>query len=274
LSVVLAAALLCFLPVDSYADYAFDFIRFEHRVYETPADNHDRLAFSVIDTATGLAPTENVYADGYVRLGTDDVPGVGSLSIYEYKQRTYDASTGTWTDQQRNDLYYRYKFDDPLAVDTYDLQVEFTNGQVENLQLAYPGYTDLPFVSAASFEFALTAGGDLLWNWELPDNLPADLKLQAYLGSWEDARDIYLLMPATFDSVVVPKEYLDFVGYENIQFFVNLRENVTNRGYSDTVAIADLTTLPTATVPIPSTLTLLGMGLLGIVGCRRKSRRP
>lgn len=273
---VSVAVLLCLNPAASHADYSFDFIRLEHRIFENASDNHDRLAFMLTDSETGDPVTEDVFKGGYIKLGDEYVPGAGISYLYEYKGRSYDDITGDWVEFAGGmERYYRYKFTDPLVVGgTYDIYMEFTNGQDEELKLTYPGYEDLPFVSSSSFDFCFTELGDLVWKWELPEVLSDDLELMAYIGSFEgDAKEVYLVMPGSFESVVIPKEYLEFLGYSDLDFSVSLREDRVNRAYSNTVTIADLGELPTCAIPEPSTLALVAMGLLGMLGLRKKSHR-
>lgn len=146
----------------------------QNRKYES-GRNLNRLAFGLVDE-NGCILTDDSKVSGVKLYAPDGTPI--KLSPYRFNLDEeifglYDAVMSQWRyyDNWQSDSWFRADFSEPLIPGTYRLEVTTTGGRLVESSFKFKQIIDLPVITSSSFKFHPDSLGNIIWQWDIPDNL-------------------------------------------------------------------------------------------------------
>lgn len=256
-SVFLFFVLLCGI---ANAAFVFDYVNIENRKYEDSSKDHYRLAFSIIDDQTGVAPAEYPVTSGTLNFGSQPVTYYDATAGRDYYiEGTYNGEDWVYdTDTITPLLVYKFWLDESPQIGTYDLNVNFNDSTSATSQFTFDGIVDLPIIGSDTMKMWVDPEGSFHTTWVSPDpnSLPDDSHILFALDHWIWDPDtstghndtIYANMANDMNHISVSEDALSHTGTEDLKLYLTLRtDDRQNRSYT-TIDIENLDALRTFVV--------------------------
>lgn len=259
-SILIAIVLLMIFSINvglaCAGDYSVDWWRVQKRTYES-GNSINRLAFVVKNLIDGSYPQTDV-VQGISLLGPNGpVPlNPHTFMAYEILNGSLETSSGEWyyDSEFSNDNYWIADFSEDLAEGNYTLTVTDTDGEaMENNPATryFGGVVELPQISSKSFRGFEDAGGNLLWQWDLPTDmatrsLPYDVDPRCMLDIFNGDDYIGMLwinVPSIVSGVYIPSNVMELARQKGDNFKLQLQirdTDNTNRYYSNEINLSEL----------------------------------
>ncbi len=229
----------------------------QNRRYEN-GRNINRLAFGLIDekghilTDGGSVANIKLYAPGGKQVKLKKYRFDSDEEIFGL----YDAIQSQWhySSDWQFDSWFRANFSEPLVPGTYRLKVTTIDGKTAQGSCNVSSIAELPIISAQSFKFYPDAFGNVIWKWDLPDNLgylvfnhPTEAR--AAIDVYKNKKSVayfFVKIPTHMSYVFIPKRVVRKITARGDQFGLKVQLETgdkNSRTYSNTVSIEDMTAI-------------------------------
>jgi len=255
----LVAVIAFFLLVSNAVAAEIAWMYVQHRKYET-GRNLNRLAFGLIDQE-GQVPT----AGKEVASVQLFAPNGSAVKLLKYRFDSdeeifgvYDAIKSQWhySENWLFDSWFRANFLEPLIPGRYRLRVITSGGEVVENGFDYNKRIELPVVSSSSFNIYYDASGNLIWKWNIPDDLDRliynhSTEARASIDIIKGKKNVayfFVKIPTHLGYVFIPRHIAGKIISKGDQFGFRIQletKDKNNRTYSGTFITSHL--LMTAT---------------------------
>ena len=243
-----AAAIVLFLLVSNAFAAEISWMYVQHRKYES-GRNLNRLAFGLIDEK-GQVPTDGKDV-AHVQLYAPDGLAVNLLK-YRFDSDeeifgVYDAINSQWHYNANwlFDSWFRANFVEPLIPGHYLLKVTNSTGEVVESSFNFKKRIELPAVSSSSFNIFNDSLGNLIWKWDIPDDLGRLVfnhltEARAAIDiikNKKNAAYFFVNIPSHMGYVFIPRHIADIITSKGDQFGFRIQletKDKNNRTYSST----------------------------------------
>ncbi len=233
----------------------------QNRRYES-GRNINRLAFGLVDDKGHILTDGRSVAD--VKLYA---PGGKQVKLKKLRFDSdeeifglYDAIRSQWrySSDWQFDSWFRANFSEPLVAGTYRLKVITTDGKTAEGSCRVNSVVALPIISSQTFKFYPDAFGNVIWKWDLPDNLGRlvfnrPTEARAAIDIYKDDKSVayfFVKIPTHVSYVFIPQQVAAKINARGDQFGLKVQletRDKNSRTYSNTVLIEAMT----ATLPQP-----------------------
>ncbi len=229
----------------------------QNRRYEN-GRNINRLAFGLIDekghilTDGGSVANVKLYAPGGKQVKLKKYRFDSDEEIFG----SYDAMQSKWLYSRdwQFDSWFRANFSEPLVVGTYRLKVTTIDGQTAQGSCSVNSIVELPIISAQSFKFYPDAFGNIIWKWDLPDNLGylvfnRPTEARAAIDVYKNKKSVayfFVKIPTHLSYVFIPSSVVQKINARGDQFGLKVQLETgdkNSRTYSNTVSIEAMTAI-------------------------------
>lgn len=236
-------------------NYSVDWWRVQKRTYES-GKVINRLAFTVRDGFGDAVQTDVV--QGIALLGPNGpVPlNPHTFMAYEILNGSLETSSGEWYYDSgfSYDNYWIADFSEDLAEGNYTLTVTDTDGEaMENNPATryFGGVVELPQILSKTFRGYEDAGGNLLWQWDLPADMATGslsydvdprCMLDIFIGEHYIGM-VWINVPSIVSAAYIPSNVMDLVRQKGDNFKLQLQIRDTdnnNRFYSNEIKLSEL----------------------------------
>ena len=252
----LAAAIVLFLLVSNAFAAEISWMYVQHRKYES-GRNLNRLTFGLIDEK-GQVPTDGKDV-AHVQLYAPDGLAVKLLkyrfSADEEIFGLYDALKSQWhySENWLFDSWFRANFDAALIPGRYRLKVTTLGGEVAESSFDFNKRIELPVVSSSSFNIFKDSLGNLIWKWDLPDDLGRMIfhhhtEARASIDIIKNSKNVayfFIKIPSHLGYVFIPRHIVEKIISKGDQFGFRIQletKDKNNRTYSGTFITSHILT--------------------------------
>jgi hypothetical protein len=233
----------------------------QHRRYEN-GRILNRLVFGLVDEKGHNLTDGSSVAD--VKLYAPNGAPV-KLSKYKFASDEeifglYDAIRSQWfyTDTWQFDSWFRANFSEPLIPGIYRLKVTTIDGEITEGTCKFKAIVDLPFIFSRSFKFYPDLLGNIIWKWDIPDNLGHlvfnhQTEARASIDIYRNENNVayfFVKIPSHMGYVFIPRNVVQKINSMGNQFGLKVQLETgdkNSRTYSNTLVITDMT----AKIPNP-----------------------
>jgi hypothetical protein len=254
---IVVVALFLLISNAFAADVSWMYV--QNRRYEN-GRNLNRLAFGLVDEKGYILTDGSSVAD--VKLYA---PGGGPVKLSKYKFDSdeeifglYDAFKSQWfySDNWQRDNWFRANFSEPLIPGLYRLKVVTADGKMAESRFKVKKLVDLPIISSSSFKFYPDALGNVIWKWDIPDNLgymifKQETEARASIDIYKNNKNVayfFVKIPSHMGYVFIPRNVVEKIHSKGDQFGLRIQletKGKFSRTYSNTLLITDmLATIP------------------------------
>ena len=233
----------------------------QHRRYEN-GRILNRLVFGLVDEKGHNLTDGNSVVD--VKLYA---PGGDPVKLSKYKFDSdeeifglYDAVKSQWfySDTWQFDSWFRADLSEPLVPGTYRLKVTTVEGEITEGTCKFKSIVDLPIISSRSFKFYPDLLGNIIWKWDIPDNLGHmvfnhQTEARASIDIHRNENNVayfFVKIPSHMGYVFIPRNVVQKINAKGDQYGLRIQletGNKNSRTYSNTLVITDML----ATIPDP-----------------------
>jgi len=256
---MIVVAVLMLLGDAFAADVSWMYV--QNRRYEN-GRNINRLAFGLVDEKGRILTDGRSVAD--VKLYA---PGGKPVRLKKLRFDSdeeifglYDAIQSQWrySSDWQFDSWFRANFSEPLVAGTYRLKVTTRDGRTAEDSCRVNPVIALPIISAQSFTFHPDAAGNVIWKWDLSDDLGRlvfnrPTEARAAIDIYKDDKSVayfFVKIPTHVSYVFIPRNMVAKIDARGDQFGLKVQletRDKNSRTYSNTVWIKAMT----ATLPQP-----------------------
>jgi hypothetical protein len=228
----------------------------QHRKYET-GRNLNRLAFGLIDD-NGQLPTDGRDVAN-VQLYAPDGSAVNLLKLRFYSDveifGLYNAVMSVWnySNKWQFDSWFRANFFEPLIPGQYRLKVTTVDGKVVENSFHFKKRVELPVISSSSFKIYNDPLGNVIWKWDIPDNLGRLIfnhhtEARASIDILKDKKNVayfFIQIPSHLGYVFIPRHLAEKITSKGDQFGFRIQletKDKNNRTYSGTLLTSHILT--------------------------------
>jgi hypothetical protein len=258
-TIVVFTVFILFVSNAFAADVSWMYV--QNRRYEN-GRNINRLAFGLVDKNGHILTDGNSIAD--VKLYAPNGAPV-TLSKYRFDADEeifglYNAVKSQWfySDTWQFDSWFRADFSETLVPGTYRLKVTTVDGEITEGTCRFKSIVDLPIISSRSFKFYSDSLGNIIWKWDIPDNLghmvfnhhtEARASIDIYRNEINVAY-FFVKIPSHLGYVFIPRNLVQKINAKGDQYGLRIQLETgdkNSRTYSNTLVITDML----ATIPDP-----------------------
>jgi len=250
----LVAVIAFFLLVSNAFAAEISWMYVQNRKYES-GRNLNRLAFGLINEKGNNLTDGSGVAD--VKLYAPNGAPV-TLSKYRFASDEeifglYDAIKSQWLyiDTWQFDSWFRANFYEPLIPGIYRLKVTTIDGQVLESSCRFKKHVELPVISSNSFKFYNDSFGNIIWKWDIPDDLGRlvfnhHTEARASIDIYKDKKNsayFFVKIPTHMGYVFIPRDVVRKIREKGNQFGLKVQLETgdrNSRSYSNTLVITDL----------------------------------
>ena len=234
----------------------------QNRKYEN-GRNINRLAFGLVDEKGHNLTDESSIVD--VKLYE---PGGKPVKLSKYRFDSdeeifgiYNAIKSQWlyTDYWQRDSWFRANFSEPLASGTYRLKVATADGSMAEGGFRFKKIVDLPIISSNSIKFYPDALGNVIWKWDIPDNLGymifrQETAARASIDIFKNKKNVayfFVKIPSHMSYVFIPRNLVEKINSKGDQFGLRIQlesKGKFSRTYSNTLVVDNMMATVPATV--------------------------
>jgi hypothetical protein len=233
-----------FFPLSAHATYRLNWFAVQSRVFEN-GTRSNTIGFECRDAnnrcpLTDVAGTA-ILTDPNGKMIKLDPVYSGSMET----DVTYDAVNGQWKwDAPYYYANYAANITDQLITGTYHLKYTDKDGEVSEEKFEFKQVVDLPVIPTISYRLHINQAGDLIWEWQTPDNiLPT---IQTSIRAWVDYFDehqklsgkIWVTIPTHMGYFSIPRTTLEQIlpKGKTFELGIHIRTNDNcNRSYSTSI---------------------------------------
>jgi hypothetical protein len=226
----------------------------QNRSYEN-GRNINRLAFGLIDEKGHHLNDGNSVVD--VKLYAPDGVPV-KLSKYKFDSDEeifglYDAIKSQWlySDNWQRDTWFRANFSEALIPGSYRLKVVSKDGTEAESRFKFKHIVDLPIISSNTFRIYPDALGNVIWKWDIPDNLGHMVlkhatEARASIEIFKNKKNVayfFIKIPSHMGYAFIPSQIVKKMNGKGDQFGLKIQLETSDkntRTYSNTLVIPDM----------------------------------
>ncbi len=227
----------------------------QNRRYEN-GRNINRLAFGLLDeqghilTDDGSVANIKLYAPGGKEVKLKKHRFDSDIEIFGL----YDAIQSRWrySSDWQFDSWFRANFSEPLVAGTYRLKITTVDGKTAEGSCTVNAIVELPNISSQSFKFYPDAFGNVIWKWDIPDDLgyliyDRSTEARAAIDIYKDEKSVayfFVKIPTHLSYVFIPNSVVRKINAKGNQFGLKVQletRDKNSRTYSNTVMIKDMT---------------------------------
>jgi len=233
-----------FFPLSAHATYRLNWFAVQSRVFEN-GTRSNTIGFECRDAnkrcpLTDVAGTAILTDPNGKMIKLDPV-----YSGYMETDVTYDAVNGQWKwDAPYHYANYTAVITDQLITGTYHLKLTDRDGEISEEKFEFGRVADLPVIPARSYRLHINPAGDLVWEWQVPDDIPPTI--QSSVRAWIDYFDekqkligkIWVTLPTHIGYLPIPRSTLEQISQvgKTFEFGIHIRTNDNyNRSYSTSI---------------------------------------
>ncbi len=229
----------------------------QNRRYEN-GRNINRLAFGLVDEQGHILTDDGSVAN--VKLYA---PGGNEVKLKKYRFDSdkeifglYDAIQSRWlyNSDWQFDSWFRANFPEPLVAGTYRLKVTTIDGKTAQGSCTVNAIVELPIISSRSFKIYPDVFGNVIWKWDIPDNLGSLVfnhatEARAAIDIYKDKKSVayfFVKIPTHLSYVFIPNILVQKINARGNQFGLRVQletRDKNSRTYSNTVMIKDMTAI-------------------------------
>ena len=218
----------------------------QNRRYEN-GRNINRLAFGLVNKNGHILTDGSSVAD--VKLYAPNGAPV-TLSKYRFDSDEeifglYDAVKSQWfySDTWQFDSWFRADFSEPLVPGTYRLKVTTVDGEFTEGTCKFKLFVDLPIISSSSFKIYNDSLGNVIWKWDIPDNLGHmvfnhQTEARASIDIYRNENNVayfFVKIPSHMGYVFIPRHVVQLMNQKGNRFELRVSLETldkNNRTYS------------------------------------------
>jgi hypothetical protein len=245
---ILVATVAFLLLVSNVIAAEISWMYVQHRIYET-GRSLNRLAFGLIDEK-GQVPTDGGDVADVQLYAPDEMP----VKLLKYRFDSdeemfglYDGVRSRWyySDTWQADSWFRANFFEPLIPGKYRLKVTITDGTVLENSFSFKKRVELPVISSSSFKIYKDPFGNVIWRWDIPDDLgrlifshstEARASIDIIINKKKVAY-FFIKIPSHIENVFIPSHVAEKILSKGDQFGFRIHletKDKNNRTYSGT----------------------------------------
>ena len=159
----------------------------------------------------------------------------------------YDADDSQWIyyEEPFYESSYGAQFETALVPGEYNLIATDKNGNSYENSFNFDEQVNIPIISASTFQYYFDNSGNFICEWDIPKNIPNDLKTSAkvFIDAYTNDTCVALLsvkIPSHLGYIFVPSEIIQLLRTEGnvLKFYLQLGTNDNNnRSYSNSIVI-------------------------------------
>ena len=231
-------------PMTANATYRLKLLYVQSRVFEN-STRANTIGFECRDVNNKYPLTDVVGTAVLTDPSGKTIKLNPVFSGYMETDVTYDAANGQWKwDAPYHYANYTAVITDQLITGTYHLKLTDKDGEISEEKLEFGRVVDLPVIPARSYRLHINPAGDLVWEWQVPDNIPPTIQSSA--RAWIDYFDekqkligkIWVTLPTHVAYLPIPRSTLEQISQvgKTFEFGTHIRANDNyNRSYSTSI---------------------------------------
>lgn len=249
---IVVVALFIFISNAFAAEISWMYV--QNRKYEN-GRNINRLAFGLIDDKGHDLNDGNSVVE--VKLYAPDGVPI-KLSKYKFDSDEeifglYNAIKNQWvySDNWQRDTWFRANFSEALIPGSYRLKVVTEDGSEAESRFKFKQIVVLPIISSNSFRIYPDAFGNVIWKWDIPDNLghmifKHETEARASIDIYKNKKNaayFFVKIPSHMGYAFIPSQIVKKISDKGDQFGVKIQletRDKNNRTYSNTLFITDM----------------------------------
>ena len=270
--------LVSYFCVHTVSAYSVQFYHAQLRSYQNTNKDHFRVGFSIKDDSGKFVdqtskPSNINVTTKYTSTGgpqTDLTSFKEGFSVYNWASGSKTLSGWVYSGFNQEN-YYGARYNSLTSAGDIDVTVNL-NGTDFTYQYDYLGYKELIAPDITTLRKKYIDGG-LLISWDPLNSAESGVLMRGILNNWSPgfSHETQARLSPTDSEMFIPNSILGEMGEESGWVFQLQMRTIDgfNRYYTNGT---DVGSMPLAT-PIPGAVWLLGTGLIGIIGFRRKNHK-